>query len=140
MAFATSQDVETRVGRDLTTAEIGQAGQLLDAATAIMAEAAGKDDEWAADLDPVPQVLKTVCIEIVARVIDNPSNLDSFRESIGAYSYSKDFRAGYLMPTPPERDLIRRVVGTATTGSPRMDSYIKDIFPLYADKPTEWID
>lgn len=140
MAFATSQDIETRVGRDLTTAELAQAGQLLDAATAIMAEAAGKDDDWADELSPVPQILKTVCIEIVSRVLDNPSNLDSFRESIGAYSYSKDFRAGYLMPTPAERDLIRRVAGTPTTASPRVKSFIEDIFPLHAEKPTQWMD
>lgn len=134
MAFATSTDIATRLGRELTSAETDQADQLLEAATSIMAQSAGKNDEWASDLDETPAVLKTICIELVVRVLDNPSNLDSFRETIGAYSYSKDFRAGYLMPTPQERDLIRQVVGTPSSASPRMKSVLDDVFPRESDE------
>lgn len=139
MAFATTSDVQTRIGRTLTTAETNQASQLLDAATSIIAQAGGKDDEWVDELEETPGILKTICIELVARVVDNPSNLDSFRESIGSYSYSKDFRAGYLMPTPQERDLIRQVIGTPTTTGVRIESVISDVFPLEASE-IKWIE
>lgn len=139
MAFATTSDVQTRIGRTLTTAETNQASQLLTAATSIIAQAGGKDDDWVDDLETIPQILKTVCIEMVARVVDNPANLDSFRETIGSYSYSKDFRAGYLMPTPPERDLIRHVIGTPSTTGVRLDSVLTDVFPLEASE-IKWIE
>jgi hypothetical protein len=139
MAFATTSDVQTRIGRTLTTAETNQASQLLTAATSIIAQAGGKDDDWVDDLETTPQILKTVCIEMVARVVDNPANLDSFRETIGSYSYSKDFRAGYLMPTPPERDLIRQVIGTPSTTGVRLDSVLTDVFPLEASE-IKWIE
>lgn len=139
MAFATTSDVQTRIGRTLTTAETNQASQLLVAATSIIAQAGGKDDDWVDELETTPQILKTICIEMVARVVDNPANLDSFRETIGSYSYSKDFRAGYLMPTPPERDLIRQVIGTPSTASPRIESVLSDVFPLEASE-IKWIE
>lgn len=139
MAFATTSEVQTRIGRTLTTAETNQASQLLDAATSIIAQAGGKDDDWVDELETTPQILKTICIELVARVVDNPANLDSFRETIGSYSYSKDFRAGYLMPTPQERDLIRQVIGTPSTTGVRLDSVLTDVFPLEASE-IRWIE
>lgn len=93
---------------------------LLDASTAVIALTAGKDDAWAAALDPVPQILRIVCVEQVNRVMSNPAALASSSETLGAYQRSQSFRnlaAGELLPTSSEELLIRRAVHGRVTGS-----------------------
>jgi len=114
MSFAEVTDVETRLGRELTTAEEGSVELLLDTATAVIAVAAGKSEAWAAALDPVPAILKGFCIELACRGLANPEGLFSKSETLGSYSYSPGFNRdtpGGLTLTPIERRVIRNAVG-----------------------------
>lgn len=126
MAFATTDDIAARLGRDLTDAETTMADLLLDGATAVIAEAAGKDDDWAESLDPVPQVLRFVAVEVVHRTLCNPQSLESASEQLGAYQHSERFRAGAagggLALTGTEELLVRRAVWGTTTGSVQVES------------------
>lgn len=131
MAFATTAEVSARLGRALSEAEDEQATALLNSATALMAQAAGKSLEWANSLEEVPATLEVICTEIVVRVMSNPEGLSSMRETLGSYSYAQDFAdpapngAPSLMPTQAERAAIREAVGAPSTITVRMRS------PLY---------
>ena len=114
MAFATSTDVATRLGRELTSAEEEQADLLLDMATASIANAVGKDDEWAEDLSPVPEILRGFCIELTCRAMANPQGLFSKSETIGSYSYTNSFNRDTpsgLSLSPLEQRVLRKAVG-----------------------------
>jgi hypothetical protein len=118
MAFATTDDVATRLRRELDTADEALAGMLVASATAVIAAEVGKTWEWAGALDPVPPLLKAVCIEIVARVMENPDQLHSYSEQIGEHQQSKAFRKGAeggdITLTDRETRLVRFAVkGTA---------------------------
>lgn len=131
MAFATVDDVARRLGRaSLSESETLMAEALLDAATAVITEAAGKDDAWVEALDPVPKILKVVCVELVVRVMENPGQAARFQEQLGEYSHSQSFRAaaegGGLLLTDPERELVRIAAGSPIYGSAKVPSIIAD--------------
>jgi hypothetical protein len=113
--FATVEDVATRQGKTLTEAEEESVDFLLTVATAVIADAAGKDDAWAAALDPVPTILKGLTVELVGRAFANPSGLTSLQEQVGSYQYmqsfNRDLPAAFVL-TDIERRIIRRTVGT----------------------------
>ena len=87
---------------------------LLDFATAAIADAALKDDAWAAALSPVPTILKGLCVELVGRALANPKGLTSGSKQLGQYqsmeSYNKENPAFTL--TAIERRIVRRTVGS----------------------------
>jgi hypothetical protein len=60
-------------------------------AAAIIADAAGKDDGWVVTLDPVPQVLRGLSVELTVRALANPNQLSQLREQLGSYSYAATF-------------------------------------------------
>jgi hypothetical protein len=132
MAFATAQDVAARLGRDITEAEETMADLLLDGATAIIAVECGRDDEWADELHPVPGVLKIVCVEVAARSMTNPQGLKQLQERLGQYQHQTTYRdiieGGGLMLTKAEELLVRRAVYGTTTASPRVSSWLDDIY------------
>jgi hypothetical protein len=110
MAFATSTDVATRLGRDLTAAETTSLGFLLDAATEVICAYLDREYE---QIDPVPPVLNGICVSMILRALANPSGLASRSETLGAYSHSENFRrdtGSDLSMTPTERDLARRAL------------------------------
>lgn len=114
MAFATVTDVATRQGRTFTSAEEDSVEVLLDYATASIADAALKDDDWAAALDPVPTILKGLCIELVGRAMANSEGLTSLSEQIGSYQYQKSFgrdNSAAFTLNAIERRIVRRTVG-----------------------------
>lgn len=115
MAFATTEDIAARLGRSLTTGEESAVTLLLELATSLIVAEAKQTDAWATALDPVPGVLRTVCIEATTRALSNPQGLASLQETLGAYSSSVQFRdyatAGLLL-TKDERRLVRRFAGT----------------------------
>lgn len=131
MAFATVEDVATRLARALSATDAGTAEQLLDAAAAVIADAASKDDAWVAQLSPVPSMLRFLSVELVVRAMSNPEGLASFREQIGVHQFAKNFRAGAdgggLMLTPVEELLVRRTVYGRTSGSPTVASVTDDL-------------
>lgn len=117
MAFATVTDVATRQGRTFTSAEEDSVELLLDFATAAIADAAGKDDDWAASVDPVPNIIKGLTIELVGRGIANPEGLTSLSQQIGSYQSMKSFNKEATVPfalTAIERRIVRRTFGSLT--------------------------
>ncbi len=127
MAFATAQDLETRLKRDFDAADSALAEMLVESAMAVIATEAGQSWEWAKDLpDPAHPLLRAVCIEVVARVMENPEQLHSYSEQLGARQESKAFRrggeGGDLLLTDREVRLVRFAVngtlaGYATAGT-----------------------
>lgn len=120
MSFATPEDVARRLSLDLSDGQRLQVESLLNAASAVIAECVGKDE---AGIDPVPSVVKFVCVEAVCRTMANPQGLASEQESLGAYSHSQNFgRDGTgIMLTKNEQLIVRRAVYGKTTDSPRDD-------------------
>lgn len=115
MAFATVSDVATRQGRSFTDSEEDTVGVLLDFATASIADAALKDDAWAESLDPVPVILKGLCVELVGRALANTEGLTSLSEQIGSYQYQKSFgrdNSAAFTLNSIERRIVRRTVGS----------------------------
>jgi len=114
VAFATADDVATRQGRTFTDTEEASVEVLLDYATASIADAALKDDAWAEALDPVPIILKGLCVELVGRAMANSEGLTSLSEQIGSYQYQKSFgrdNSAAFTLNSIERRIVRRAVG-----------------------------
>lgn len=142
MAFASTDDMAARLGRQLTSAERDSAELLLELATGAVAEAAGKSDEWAEALDPVPAVLRGVTLEAVARVLLNPDGLASVSEQLGEYQHSKSFQrsgsavAGGLALTEREDRLVCRAVN-GSRATTRVGSLADDL--ACARGPVRWL-
>jgi hypothetical protein len=130
-AFATAADIAARRGVALTDTQEEMAELLVIAATAVITDAAGKTDAWAAALDPVPGMLRFLCIEVAARAMANPDGLRSLGEQLGAYQSSMSYRdvaaGGGLMLTTVEQLLVSRVVHGRTSGSARARSVVNDL-------------
>jgi hypothetical protein len=128
MAFATTQDVSARLRRELTEPEEDQAELLLEIATAVIAEAAGKSDEWAENLDPVPQLIWVVCVEVASRAMDNPSGYQSIQEQLGQYGrtvrYTDVAAGGGVFLSDREIMMVRRVVRGQLSGSVAVESIL----------------
>ncbi|MDP2710797.1 MAG: hypothetical protein Q8O56_06225 [Solirubrobacteraceae bacterium] len=116
VALATLHDLATRLGKQpagLTAEQAAQGELLLALATGVIADAAGKPVDWAATLDPVPAILRAVCVELAARVMSNPAGARSSSEQLGLYRHSESFAAEHgvtlgLLLTNTERQLVRR--------------------------------
>lgn len=134
MAFATVGEVETRLGRELTETETNQIESLIDGATAIVTQAAGRNDAWADSFGdgsgetPLPQIIKTVTIELVARVADNPSTLKSISETVGSYQVSKTYGdiTGFEL-TPAEKMMVGRAANGSTVTSVDVPSFVSEV-------------
>lgn len=113
MAFATSDDVATRLERPLSDEEAANVDLLLDFASTLVADAAGKGDDWTPD--PVPNVVRLVTVEAVYRVMVNPSGSTFTMEQLGSYQFSERFDAAGLALTERERRSVRRAVNGALT-------------------------
>jgi hypothetical protein len=132
VAFATVDQVERRIGRDLTAAERIQTGHLVVDATSLIADAIDKDEAWAAALDPIPARLRVTCVEAVIRVLQNPRGVRSQQEALGQYSHSESFTtdtvlgSGALMLTDREERACRRAAFGTNTGSVVIDSIVEN--------------
>lgn len=111
MAFATTGDVATRLGRALTTAETAMAAQVIELVTGEIALVLGEDAAWAEALTPVPAYFKGLCIDKVLKVGTNPNLVQSISEQLGAHATSKTFPQGVggVALTPDEIRQVRRV-------------------------------
>lgn len=133
MAWPTNADIGTRLARTLSTAETDQADLLIDQAIAAVADAAGKDDDWADALDPIPAALAGIVIEAVARAISAPIGVRSTQEQLGAYSHSESYNdqlAQGLQLTPAEERRARRIIFGSNSGSATLPSVLDDLFDL----------
>lgn len=92
VTFATIDELALRLGYaeagDLSAAQQAQGLFLLEMATGLIVETVGKTTAWAATLNPIPRILRGICLEAVARVMRNPSGVSSESETLGAYSHT----------------------------------------------------
>lgn len=143
MAIATTAEVQDRMGVTFTAAQTSACELLLDSATALVADAVGKDDDWAAALSPVPAVVKAITIEIVRRAMSNPGGLTQQSQQLGQFQQSESYRrdAGELMLTSLEGRQLRRAVfgSSASIGSVRVGSIIdQDLVAESFDGLDDW--
>lgn len=128
MAFATADDVATRLLRDLTPAETSAVEAVLAIVTDLMVNAAGKTAEG--DISPVPAALKLLAIEKAIQLLNNPRGLASLSEQLGSASRSETYpRAsdiGLFLSDAEER-LIRNAVLGATRGSAKVRSIVDEM-------------
>ena len=121
IAFATVDDVVARLGRPLQPTEDNEAPFLLNMAAAVIADAAGYDDGWAARLNPVPQLLRLLSVILVCRGLQNPSEFTMIDEQIGSY-HLKTQRAMSFELSDAEVLMVRRAVHGRTTDSVDIES------------------
>lgn len=136
MAFATTTDVATRLGRDLTAAETDAAELVIEVVTGLIAEAVNRDSDWATALDPVPATLRLLCIEKAVSAIVNPHNVASLSEQLGQFQHSETYpRAsdvGLYLSDDEERR-ARFAVHGITSASVRIQSVADDTLDYLDD-------
>lgn len=122
--FATLEELGVRMGMTFTTTQATQGALLLSLATGLIIEAVNRDDAWAATLSPIPRLVRAVCLEVVARVMSNPTGARSESETLGQYQHSQSFTDGShgVILTDAEAMMCRRAIIGATSGSARTDS------------------
>jgi hypothetical protein len=115
--FATLNELAIRLGRassaELTAAQTAQGNLLLELASGLIREAAGKEFDW--EPDPVPTILRAVCLDMCRRVMTNPAGVRSESETLGAHQHSVSYPDGTsdLYLTPREVTLVRVVSGSS---------------------------
>lgn len=116
MAFATTEDVATRLGRALTAAEEAMAEQVIETVEGIILEIAGTPEP-----SPVPAYYKALCITKVIQVGTNPNGLASESKTLGQASQSRTYPRGLdglgLALTEHEEATVRRIANNAVSGS-----------------------
>lgn len=131
MAFCSPEDVEARAGKTFTDAETSQAEFLCEAATAVIAAAVDKDDDWSDTYD-APRIVQHLAVELVWRTMRNPDSLRSQSEQLGAYQHSESYRdatsGGGMALTTTEELIIRRAVHGTTAASTRPESWSDEIW------------
>lgn len=125
-AFAANLDVAKRLGRTLTTEEdTNQVPYLLTMAAVVIADAAGYDDGWAASLDPIPNMLRMMSVELVSRTMWNPKGVTSLRQQVGSYSIALARDTPGMELSDTEVAMIRRTVHGRTTASVHVNSHFE---------------
>lgn len=133
ITFATLDELALRLpgatttATDLTPKQAAQGQMLLETVTDLIITAVDRDADWAATLNPIARELRAVCLEAVARVMQNPGGARSESETLGAHSYATSYTDGAhgLDLTDREIALCRRAVLGQTSGSARVDSILR---------------
>lgn len=144
--FATVEDVRRRLGlASLTDDQTATVELLLDQATGLITDAVGQTDSWAAELTPVPTVVRGIAIEVARRGYLNPGGVTSRSEQLGQHQYSETYArpaagaGGQLELTPTETLSVRRAIHGRITGGARGESLadmIADEFYDLVDEDT----
>ncbi len=127
--FATLGELADRIGAaELTDTQAAQGTLLLELATGLIVEAVDRDDTWAAALEEIPTSVRTTCVEMVARVMNNPTGARSQSETLGAHQYSTSFTDGAhgLELTASDISRCRRAILGQTSASARVESILRD--------------
>jgi hypothetical protein len=116
LAFATVDDIATRLEEtSLSATAQASATQLLDEATALIVDAAGKLE---ADISGTAfEVCKGQTIRLVCRTMASPQGLRSASETLGAYSRTEAYGQEAMSLTKDEELRIRRAVWGSITDS-----------------------
>lgn len=113
--FATLDDLAMRLGyltsADFTAKQVAQGTMLLELASGLIRDEAGRSAEWV----PIPSsvTLRAVVLEMVARVMTNPTGARSESETLAAYQHSVSYSDGAsgLYLTDREMQLVRAAAG-----------------------------
>jgi hypothetical protein len=144
LAFATTSDIAVRLKETTLSAEDeASAALLLELATAIIADAAGKSEDWANELDPVPRVLWGLTIELVCRAMASPQGLVSATETLGARSRSESYRrdlSSALVLTPQEERLVRSAVYGTLAGSSTPRALVDRLIDLAENRDVDAVE
>lgn len=108
MAYATAQDVEARLGRDLRPEEVEQVEILLEDAEAILLMRIPNLHDLVTSGEIPERIVVMVEVQMVLRVLRNPDAFIS--ETDGNYSYTRSSSgaSGYLEVLPLEWDWLMR--------------------------------
>lgn len=145
--LATPEDLEYRMGREFTDAELPRVEAALDDASALVRAEAGRSwvDPETGLVTGLPAAIKTVVLRVAERVVRNPQGFRS--ESAGDYSFQRydadDGGGPYL--TDREMAIIRKALGRTGLWTLRTerdspedttlwaeDSYGCELFPITA--------
>lgn len=134
-ALASVVDVETRLGRPFEQSELGRVGALLDDASALVREEAGRS--WVdaeGNPKPFPASIRTIVLRVVDRAWRNPEGFSA--ESDGDYSYQRTNVQPGVYLTEQEAKAVRRAAGKSglwtqptTRGGPGCETvFLEDSF------------
>lgn len=130
MAFASAPDVSAVLGRPLSANETTAVATLLDMATAVLTEAASKDDAWATALNPIPTLFRAYTAQLAARALTNPAGATSSDERLGEYenrvNYANAVGLGMSLETS-DILAIRRIVWGNVSETAEADGHGADI-------------
>lgn len=131
VAFATADDVATRLALDLSDEQEAAAAFVIEIVTGLIAELAGESPASAEALDPVPAYYRALCVEKAVGAIANPENLAATSESLGAYSRSATFPRSQdvgIFLTEYEEQMVRRIANNKVSASTRTHSLLHDAY------------
>jgi hypothetical protein len=117
-AFASADDVATRLGQELTAAQEAAVEGVLAAVDGMIRDAVDRDADWAPD--PIPAYVKEIAIQKAIAALTNPAGVAA--ESLGAHSvtYQRERDGGLFLTEAEGRGLRLAVYGTNTgSSSPR---------------------
>lgn len=115
-AFATLVEFAARIHGGIDDTDEPRAQAALDDASTLIRDAA--DKTWVTDDeldDPIPDVLRIVCLAAARRAFNNPDGIRS--ESAGSYSVSLADSSGDVYLTKKEEARVRAAAGKAGLGS-----------------------
>jgi hypothetical protein len=103
--------LEVRLGRTFTGTEASRAIALLEDASSLVRDVAGKDwiDPVTGALLPVPGTIRATVLRMVERAVRNPEGFSA--ESAGDYSYQRTGVQPGIYVTEGEERAIRRALG-----------------------------
>lgn len=111
LPLADVPDLEARLGREFDETETTRAAALLDDASALVRDVAGKTwiDPETGERQPVPGSIRWVVLRAAERAVRNPDGFSS--ESAGDYSYQRTGVEPGIYLTEGEEKAIRRAIG-----------------------------
>ncbi len=122
ITFATIDQLAIVLGKldasEFTAAQAAQGAMLLELATDNITQGVGKTAAWAQTLSPIPAIIRSVCLAVVARVmrptLNNPDGVSSQSETLGAWShttrYGENGADGAVAPSdlyPTEDEMLK---------------------------------
>lgn len=111
LPLASVTDLEARIGREFSDAELSRIYALLDDASALARDVAGKTwiDPVTEELLPVPGSVRWAVLRAAERAVRNPQGFSS--ESAGDYSYQRTGVEPGVYLTEGEEKAILRSLG-----------------------------
>lgn len=109
--LATVSALEIRLGRTFVEPELSRVEALLEDASDLVRDVAGKDwiDPDTGTLQPVPGTIRATVLRMVERAVRNPEGFSA--ESAGDYSYQRTGVQQGIYITEGEERAVRRALG-----------------------------